>query len=391
MMTNTKSTAILALLPDELKTLLAEWGEKKFRAKQLWTWLHQKRVTEFSAMSNLSEELRARLGEQYVLRSLHEVERHAATDGLTEKWLFSVPPSDKAEALPQVAPPEDFVEAVLIREKKLTRHTLCVSCSVGCPIGCVFCATGQGGFVRNLLPETMIEQVYRADAAARTGAFASAIPTSSRHTRGLSNLVFMGMGEPLLNYDAVMRAVAILGDQSGMAFGGRQLTLSTVGVIEGIDRLREANSNLRLAVSLHAPDQALREELVPLAKRWPLEDLMTALRLFTLAGGKGRHVFIEYCLIDGVNARVTHAHALARLLRNLPCKVNLIPLNPTDDYEKRPPSEATVFAFRDILEKNGITCTVRYEKGQDINAACGQLRVRRDKNAENAEVGDKNT
>ncbi|MDR2390419.1 MAG: 23S rRNA (adenine(2503)-C(2))-methyltransferase RlmN [Planctomycetota bacterium] len=333
----------------ELAAFMAETEEPAWRAEQFRCWLHQKRTGDFAAMKNLPETLRLRLAEAGRLRVLDERDSRSSADGLTRKLLFA-------------APGEALVECVLIIEKRRSRRTACLSCMAGCPLGCRFCATGSGGFVRNLSGGEMVEQAYRLDALAHgTG------------KSGISHVVFMGMGEPLLNLDAVLAAIDRLADPDGLGLSGRRITLSTAGVPEGVARLAESGRNFRLALSLHAPDQKLREWLMPAACRWPLAEVMAAVDRFAAAAS--RDVTYEYCLIDGVNSSPAQAGKLARLLSGRRGKVNIIPLNPVPGNEFRPPPPASTHRFQATLKAAGIPCTVRMEKGSEIGAACGQLRA----------------
>lgn len=341
---------ILSLDFDQLSQVLVELGEKKFRAKQVWQWLHEKRITSFRQMRNLSASLQSLLEDNFYIYSLTELECKVAGDSLTAKWLYS---TEDGTAM---------MEAVLIREIRGKRRTLCVSCMSGCPVGCVFCATGQGGYERNLESGEIVEQIYRADKYCR-----------EIDGKSLTNVVFMGMGEPLMNYDAVLKTTKLITDESGMNLSGRHITISTVGVPSGIERLAAEGVNYRLAISLHAPEQKLREELIPVAKKWQLQDLIKSLKTFSRSAS--RHITIEYCLIDKLNDSKSQARELADLLRGIPCKINLIPLNPTEGFEHSPPAAERIRAFQSTLEKEGYATLLREEKGRDINAACGQLRL----------------
>lgn len=346
---------ILGQTRKELAALAAELGQPAYRARQLWDWLHAKRVGDYAAMPNLPGAFRAALAALGAPRTLRQLECRRAADGLTAKWLYAAG-GDNAEA---------DVEAVLIVERELRRRTVCVSSMAGCPLGCVFCATGGLGFVRNLESGEMVEQVYLADAFCR-----AADPEA-----GVSHIVFMGMGEPLLNLDEVLGSAAILADPAGLGLSGRHITISTAGVPDGIRRLAAAGVNYRLALSLHAPNQALREKLMPAARTWPLNDVFAALREF--AATASRDITFEYCLIDDVNASPKEARELVRLLSGFRCKVNLIPLNPITGFTGRAPTPDHVRQFRDILEDGGVPATIRVEKGREINAACGQLKAER--------------
>lgn len=341
---------------DEVADFLAESAQPGYRAAQFRDWLHKRRVDNFDAMKNLPQALRQLLAGKGALRSLAPLDRRETADGLTGKWLFSAGSDSNREE-------EELVESVLIIEKQLSRRTVCVSSMIGCPLGCRFCATGALGFGRNLSAGEIIEQVYRLDAHART----------LGDDMGVSHVVFMGMGEPLLNLGAVLPAAAAFADADGMGLSRRHITLSTAGVPEGIRELAARKVNYRLAVSLHAPNQKLREQLMPAAKRWPLPDLFAALRDFAKVAS--RDPTFEYCLIDKVNSSPRHAEELARLLGGLKGKVNLIPFNPVPGGDFAPPAAAAVRKFQDILEDAGIPVTVRMEKGAEIGAACGQLRA----------------
>lgn len=342
----------LEATPDELAAFVKEAGQPAFRAKQLRDWLHGKRVPDAAAMTNVPAALRDTLTQAGTLRALTELERRDAADGLTSKWLH------------QAAGPDELVESVLIVEKRHTRRTVCVSCMVGCPLACAFCATGKGGFVRNLSAGEIIEQVYAIDAFVR-----------ERDGLGVSHVVFMGMGEPMLNLDSVLRAADTFADASGLGLSGRHLTISTAGVPEGILRLAESGRNYRLALSLHAANQDTRERIMPIAKRHPLPDVVAALERF--AETSSRDVTFEYCLIDGVNDSDRDARDVAALVGRFGGRVNLIPMNGVADASFRAPPAGTVRRFQEELERRGVSAPVRMEKGAEIGAACGQLRAER--------------
>lgn len=341
---------MLALFPEELTETLAARGLPKFRGKQLWEWLHRHRVADFAEMKNLPAAMRDDLAKDYRVRRLEEREHLVSADGLTEKWLYMAG--------------ETPIETALIREIRGKRRTVCISCMCGCPVNCVFCATGQGGFTRNLDAAEIVEQVYRADARCR-----------EVDGEGVSNIVYMGMGEPLLNYDAVIRSAEIISRAGGMNLGHRHTTISTMGIIPRIRQLADEHPAYRLALSLHAPTQELREQLIPLAKKYPLPELMDALEYFMER--TSRKIMLEYCLIRDVNDRLQDAKTLCNLFRGLPVQFNLIPLNPTPTCPYKAPEPLRVRAFQDALREFPVT--LREEKGRDINAACGQLRARSQK------------
>jgi 23S rRNA m2A2503 methyltransferase len=293
----------LGLSQPELSAWIAEQKQPAFRAKQLADWLHAKRVISPDRMANIPAALRLAVAENGCVRSFDEVDRKDARDGLTSKWLLSS--TDDAS--------RTLVESVLIIEKELRRRTVCVSSMAGCPLDCAFCATGRNGFVRNLSAGEIIEQAYRADAYAR----------SRNDAPGVSHIVFMGMGEPLLNLDAVLPAAERFADPVGLGLSGRHITISTAGIPDGIRELARRQVTYRLAISLHAPNQAIREKIMPVAKRWPLPEIFDALDAFSAIAS--RALTFEYCLIDGVNATVPNAKELAGRIRRYQCKVNLIP------------------------------------------------------------------
>ncbi len=344
----------LAASIGELAAFAAEAGQPAFRAKQLHDWLHAQRADRFAAMSNLPAAFREALAAEGRLRVLRERERRDTADGLTSKWLWE-------------AEDGGLVESVLIVEKRRSRRTVCVSSMIGCPLACAFCATGAGGFERNLSAGEIIEQVYAVDARAR----------GAERSGGVSHVVFMGMGEPLLNLDNALQAANAFRDPGGMGLSGRHVTFSTAGVPDGIRALAASGVNCRLAVSLHASSQETRQRLMPCAKTWPLPELFAALEVF--AAASSRDITFEYCLVDGVNASRADARELVRLIAPFRCKINLIPMNPVPGAPFAAPSPSAVRAFQETLESAGLCAPLRTEKGASIGAACGQLRARGEK------------
>jgi 23S rRNA (adenine2503-C2)-methyltransferase len=332
----------------ELQAQMGVWREPKFRAKQIWEWVYAHYAADFCEMTNLPQSLRERLSGLYRLSPLTPVDEWFSSDRLTHKTLFRL--SDG-----------ETIESVLMTYER--RNTVCVSSQVGCPIGCTFCATGQCGFSRHLCSGEIIAQpLYFARHLRAQG-------------RSVSNIVVMGMGEPLLNYDAVWQAVETWNDRQGFDLGARRITLSTAGYVPGIERLAQESLQVGLAVSLHAADDGLRDQLVPLNQTYPLAELMGACREYVRL--THRRVTIEYALIDQVNDSVAQAHRLAELLRGLLCHVNLIPLNPTADGQYRPSTQPGVHTFARTLQEHQIPTTVRLGRGVDIEAGCGQLRSKR--------------
>jgi 23S rRNA (adenine2503-C2)-methyltransferase len=350
---------------DELSSLVASWSFRPVHAARLWSYVYNAGVRRWADMPEIPARLRGRLeGEISLALPAVGTEMHSA-DGFTRKYLLTLDDGHQ-------------IETVLMRFTG--RVTACVSSQAGCAMGCVFCATGQMGFARHLLPGEIVAQVMHLDGELdRSGRTAprgktDGNSTGARHNR-LRNVVLMGMGEPLHNYEAVMRAVDILRDQNGPAFGAKHITLSTVGVIPGIVRLADEANPIQLAVSLHAATQAERAALVPVAQRWPLDALIEACRYYV--GKQQRRIFFEWTLIAGRNDTTRQAHAIGRLLRGLRAQVNLIPLNPTRHYDGTPADLGAVRRFRAVLTGYGLPSTVRQRRGIDIAAGCGQLATTR--------------
>ncbi|MDX1648693.1 MAG: 23S rRNA (adenine(2503)-C(2))-methyltransferase RlmN [Myxococcota bacterium] len=342
--------------PDALRARFAEAGLPGYRADQVAAWLYGRGVDDPAAMTDLPAELRTRLAEEHATRALALEEVAASRDG-TRKGVLRT--QDGAR-----------IEAVLIPEEE--RTTLCVSTQVGCPLACSFCATGALGFGRNLTTAEIVDQVCR---------MRETLPDGRR----ITNVVFMGMGEPLLNLPRVLEAVRTLLHPKGFGMAPRRVTVSTAGVVPRIAPLLEA-APVNLAVSLHAATDEVRDVLVPLNRRFPLRELFGALR--RLPRLSRRHpVFFEYTLLAGVNDAPEDARRLARLLRGLPSKVNLIPMNPHDDAPYRPPTPEAASRFMGELVRAGVTVTLRRSRGGDIDAACGQLAVRRPADAPRAVAG----
>jgi len=359
---------LLDLTFDRLAALLADWGEPRYRAAQLQGWLYQRLATDPAQMTDLPRSLRARLAAETILDPLELVYEQRSADRQTCKWLFRLP------ARPGTGGTAPTIETVLmlygaVAEPGVQRRTVCISTQAGCAMGCAFCATGQGGLARNLTAGEIVAQVL---AAARW--LAAPPPEADLPPGRLTNVVVMGMGEPLANYDHTWQALAALTAPAGFNLGARHITLSTVGLVPGIRRMAGEPLQVNLAVSLHAPNDALREQLVPINRRYPLSELMAAVRDYI--GRTNRRVTFEYALMDGVNDTPALARELARLLRGLLCHVNLIPLNPVPESPYRPSPPERAAAFLAVLEKAGIPATMRLRRGLDIDAGCGQLRRR---------------
>jgi len=348
---------LLDLDLDGLASLCAQWGEKRFRAVQLFRWMHRRCEGDFDAMSDLARSLRARLLEHCEVRSLPVLAENASADG-TVKWLFDIGGGNA-------------VETVFIPEAD--RGTLCISSQAGCAVGCRFCSTGHQGFSRNLSTGEIVAQLWHAERTLRQRL--SLGPSQ----RAVTNVVMMGMGEPLQNYGALLPALRVMLDDHGYGLSRRRVTVSTSGMVRFIDRLRE-DCPVALAVSLHAPDDTLRDRLVPLNRKHPLDELMAACSRY-LAAAPRDFITFEYCMLDGVNDSPQHAQALVGLVTGrspasrvtIPCKFNLIPFNPFPGSGLARSSPQRVEAFADVLQRAGIVTTVRRTRGDDIDAACGQL------------------
>jgi len=337
------------LTREELHRLFGRWELSPVHAARLWNYLYLELAASFEAMPDLPRKARARLAAETRLGVLPIALETDSRDGFTRKYLLALGDGEK-------------IETVLMRFTG--RVTACISSQVGCAMGCVFCATGQMGYTRHLTPGEIVAQAVHVARALRT----------AREPHRLRNVVLMGMGEPLHNYEAVMHAIDILRDPNGLALAGARITLSTVGVVPGILRLANEKRPLHLAVSLHAATQEERAALVPVAKKWPLDELMAACRIYS--GATGRRIFYEWTLIEGKNDTPDHARAVGRLLRGLPAQVNLIPLNPTSGYAGTPTHTEAAKKFQRILaDEFALPSTVRQRRGIDIAAGCGQLAV----------------
>ncbi|KON80981.1 23S rRNA (adenine(2503)-C(2))-methyltransferase RlmN [Azoarcus sp. PA01] len=343
---------------DGLVNWFAERGEKPFRARQVMRWMHRFGETDFGNMTDVAKSLRAKLAEEACIRAPRAIRDSVSADG-TRKWLLDV---GSANA----------VEAVFIPETN--RGTLCISSQAGCALDCAFCSTGKQGFNRNLSAAEIIGQLWLANKLLG----GSASPTASKDGDGepdngrvISNVVMMGMGEPLANFDNVVTALRLMLDDHAYGLSRRRVTVSTSGIVPAMDRLRD-ECPVALAVSLHAPDDALRDRLVPINRKYPLRELMGACRRY-LERAPRDFVTFEYVMLDGINDADAHARALVELVRDVPCKFNLIPFNPFPDsgFDRSPADRIRRFAG--ILSDAGIVTTTRKTRGDDVNAACGQL------------------
>jgi 23S rRNA (adenine2503-C2)-methyltransferase len=337
---------LLGLDQEALRGFCAGLGEKPYRARQLLRWIHHAGVDDFSAMTDMSRPLRERLARSAAIAAPRVLRDTTAEDG-TRKWLLDVGTGNA-------------IETVFIPEAN--RGTLCVSSQAGCALACSFCSTGKQGFNRNLTVEEIIGQLWLANKSLGRGV---------TEERPISNVVMMGMGEPLANFDNVVAAMRLMLDDSAYGLSRRRVTLSTAGLVPGIDRLGEA-CPVALAVSLHAPNDALRDELVPINRKYPIRELLAACLRY-LSKAPRDFVTFEYVMLAGVNDSVGQARELAALVRDVPCKFNLIPFNPFPgvDYQRSTPD--AIARFRDVLMQAGLVATVRKTRGDDIAAACGQL------------------
>jgi 23S rRNA (adenine2503-C2)-methyltransferase len=345
------------LKQDELTSLVEGWGEPKFRAKQIWEWLYDKRVTSIDAMTNLPKSLRERLAAETTLGRLELETEQESHDG-TIKRLYRLPDGQLIESVLMVYDDD--------------RRTACISTQAGCAMGCVFCATGQMGFARHLTADEIFEQ-----------ALFYARELEKRDGERLSNVVFMGMGEPFHNYDETIKAAHRIMDELGI--GARHITISTVGLVPQIRRFADEGLQIKLAISLHAANDEERSALLPINKRWPLREVIDACRYYVEK--TSRRVTFEWAAIAGKNDTSEQAHKLGALLKGLLCHVNIIPLNPTGGYAGRPSNNAALQEFIAILGEYGVSATVRVRRGIDIDAGCGQLKSKvlrreREKSAE---------
>jgi 23S rRNA (adenine2503-C2)-methyltransferase len=344
-MNTTDKINLLDLNRAGLVDFFAGHGEKSFRATQVMKWIYGQGVTDFEAMTNISKDLRTRLQDLADISLPRVVSDNLSEDG-SRKWLLQMADGN-------------CIEAVFIPEAD--RGTLCVSSQVGCILNCTFCSTAQQGFNRNLTTGEIISQVLVA---------AMALGQTADGERRISNVVMMGMGEPLLNYDNVVRAMGIMLDDYGFGLSKRRITLSTAGVVPALRQLRE-DCDVSLAVSLHAPDDLLRDQLVPLNKKYPISELLEACKEYV---GEGRRrVTFEYVMLAGINDSDSHARQLARRLEGVPAKVNLIPFNPFPETRYKRSSGNRIHSFFEILNRAGIVTITRRTRGDDIDAACGQL------------------
>lgn len=331
----------------EIASFLKKQGQPAFRTKQILDWLLRVRVQSISEMTNLSKELRSALEESFEIKPFTLVQKQESEDRQTDKYLWRLCDGK-------------LVESVLIKSED--RRTVCVSSQVGCNARCAFCASGKLGLKRNLSKSEIVRQVHMIDRD---------LQAKSEH---VTHVVYMGMGEPLDNFEEVIGSIRMLTDEKGMNLSQRRITVSTVGVVPGIDAFAKEGLKVNLVLSLHAPNQHVRKKIIPYARKYEFEDVLAAMDRFALM--TKRDVTYEYILIDGINAEEEHARELAVILRRKQCTVNLIPYNPVDGLNLVRPPREKIERFREILEKGRINVTQRYTKGKDIAAACGQLALK---------------
>ncbi len=362
---------IKSLTRDELSARFGEWRQPAYRAAQILEWLYIHRVTGWDAMTNLPKPLREKLRENFTLQTLELVRKQGERD-TTQKFLWRLADHALIESVLIPANPALYGDAS-------DRHTLCISTQVGCAYGCKFCASGLDGWKRNLAPQEIVEQVLAVERGAATDecqVTSDAIPSPiTRHpSRLVNNIVIMGMGEPLANYDNLLKAIRILNAAWGGGIGARKITISTSGLAPQIRKLADEPEQFRLAVSLHGATDEVRSKIMPVNRKFPLRELTAALEYYQ--SKRGRLITFEYILIQGVNDSLEQTKPLAILAKKLHAKVNLIPYNKVEGLPWKRPDDEVCEAFLRELEKSEVTATLRREKGGDIDAACGQLRLK---------------
>jgi len=349
---STKSE-IKSLFRNDLATRLGELGEPEYRAEQVLQWIYEKQADSFEQMSNLPATLREKLAAGFYLNAVHALKTRNASD-TTEKFLFQLADQSLIETV--------LIPATPGLTTSSDRHTVCVSTQVGCAYGCKFCASGLEGVKRSLTPAEIVDQVLQVQKLTR---------------ERVNNIVVMGMGEPLANYDNLLRALKIINAPWGLGVGARKITVSTVGLVPRIKQLADEPMQLRLAVSLHGATDEVREKIMPVNKKYPLQELLAACDYYV--NTKKRMMTFEYILIEDANDSLEQAHKLGAIAKRLHAKVNLIPYNPVEGLSWKRPDRDRCKMFQHTLHSHGVTSTLRIEKGTDINAACGQLRLQHEK------------
>lgn len=348
MMSTVEKINLLGLTRSKMEQFFADLGEKPFRAKQVMQWIHQYGVSDFDLMTNISKALRIKLADVSEIKIPEVIFKDVSSDG-TRKWVMKMDGGSS-------------IETVLIPDGN--RGTLCISSQIGCALDCSFCSTGKQGFNRNLSAAEIIGQIWVA-----VKSFEDIDPTKDRP---VTNVVMMGMGEPLLNFDNVMDSMSVMMDDFAYSISKRRLTLSTAGVVPAIKKLSKF-TDASIAISLHAPNDELRDQLVPVNKKYPIRELLDAVNGYLESLSDKRKATIEYTLIEGVNDKLEHARELVEVLKDTPCKINLIPFNPFPQSDYTKPSGNAIHRFQDVLVAGGYVTTIRSTRGDDIDAACGQL------------------
>ena len=346
--------SLFSQTPGDLSALLEELGEPSYRGTQILEWLWQKRTASLDAMSNLPAALREKLGERYTLQTLSHAKTQGSDDS-TRKFLFRLHDGRYVECVLIPASPALYGE-------RSDRRTLCVSSQVGCAYGCKFCASGLDGFTRNLTPDEIAGQVLLAEELSG---------------EKVNNIVFMGMGEPLANLPHLLKAFELITSPWGIGIGARHLTVSTSGLVPQIRELADHPQQIRLAISLHGATDEVRERIMPINRKWPIVDLFDALRYWIAR--KKQKITLEYILIEGINDELAQAELLAKRAKSIRAKVNLIPYNTVEGLPWKRPAHSHCRKFRDVLSASEVSATLRLEKGHDIEAACGQLRLKEEK------------
>ena len=346
--------SLFAQSPSDLESLVSELGEPSYRSTQILEWLWQKRTDSIEKMSNLPARLRTELADRFSLQTLNHAKTQGAQDS-TRKFLFRLHDGRYVECVLIPASPALYGE-------RSDRRTLCVSSQVGCAFGCKFCASGLDGFTRNLTADEIAGQVLLAEELSG---------------ERVNNIVFMGMGEPLANLPHLLKAIELITAPWGIGIGARHLTISTSGLVPGIRKLADHPQQIRLAISLHGATDEVRDRIMPVNEKWPLQELFSALRYWRER--RKQRITLEYILIEGINDELEQAKLLAKRAQSIAAKVNLIPYNTVEGLTWKRPAEAHCRAFRDILTSAGIPATLRLEKGHDIDAACGQLRLKEER------------
>ncbi len=362
-----EKTELLGLSLEEVEQVMAALGLPRFRARQIYHWLYKHQVHSFYQMNNLPKELRHFLDKKVALTVPRVMKARVSRDG-TRKFLLELADKKRIET---VAIPQFRTDG--------KKFTICVSSQVGCPVGCRFCATGQSGFERDLTAGEIVGQVVAVERELKQR------EKQNLGERYLTNVVFMGMGEPLLNLDAVLKAISIINDDRAIGIGQRHVTISTAGFIPGIRQLAESGLQVTLAISLHATTDEVRNRIIPMNRRYPLESLMESISSYIEK--TGRRVTLEYLLLDGVNSSAQDAERLAKMVRPLLANINLIPYNETDRLHYRRPDQYTINRFVACLTREGVNVTLREEMGSDIEAACGQLKGRMAAAGRKQEIG----